>query len=839
MDRFISSKQKIKYLLVVLTLFLAFGCCAFGVFSTKNAFAEEQVKTQDFLPLSSIEQYELSSPLDVYFDDEVTAILSGNDSHQSLTVYYNGTFFEITQGSFSALKKVDRIKDTLVLADNAILKGLSLNDINGSIVNLDINGGCATFDVSGDFLSTIYNNNLFVYEYDGENFNQIATSANATSDAVLACNSSGAFYVKDGKIVYSSYENFTSFSVVKDVTPTHLIANDEYVYYVLGSEIYSIKIGEENAAHLTKPESSFDLGKIVNVNGFTFKGENLLITDSSQETIQEFKVDGDDLIFTGFAIAKDKTAYNRISKTAFAVDYYGENVAVLDDQKLTVIKSDLSDYSAQNFINFSVKDQNVNAICLGKNTALLISGKQVYALDLLSKTKSELITTTDYTILDVCYESGTYYVLSSNYNDGGFSYVRKINESDLSVASNDQVIVGYSFTDIEVDLFGDIYFSDDNCLYYFNSQNDELKKLLTYSDISKNKPSEIKTDLAGKVYAQIDSKLYYLNADKTDFIDVALDRTIAHFSLSFEKKSVYFVDGQSERVYSTEELNNSCIEELALPDGYTVNSSTTSIDNLIGVKVRDGANVFGYSVSGQNVTFNRLLDVQSEYLKVGEILDKNSSEKFLLLVGKDQTVLVFDKDATTLDIPKNQDVPKVVYVTTPVHAYYLPKITKNEDYVANVNGEKLYIPLSSEIYPTAKLTFNETEFYFATFNVGETEYSLYVPKSFTSLNIESAKENKTFTTAKIKPTTIYLDKELKNVLTATTENLNVRLFSDKDGVLEIEYFNGETWVRGYVSGSALLNEPNTAIRNILIVLAVITCACGSITFFIIRKKQKE
>lgn len=839
MKKFILLKKNYIYvLLAVLTLTFLFS----GVFllgTTKvSAQTTNEIEVEDFLPLSNIEHLKLSSPLDVYFDDEVTAILSGNDSHQSLTVYYNGTFFEITQGSFSALKKVDRIKDTLVLADNAILKGLSLNDINGSIVNLDINGGCTTFDVSGDFLSTIYNNNLFVYEYNGENFKQIATSANATSDAVLACNSSGAFYVKDGKIVYSSYENFTSFSVVKAVTPTHLIANDEYVYYVLDSEIYSIKIGEENAVKLTKPESSFDLGKIVNVNGFTFKGENLLITDSSQETIQEFKVDGDDLIFTGFAIAKDKTAYNRISKTAFAVDYYGENVAVLDDQKLTVIKSALSDYSAQNFINFSVKDQNVNAICLGKNTALIISGKQVYAFDLLSKTKSELITTTDYTILDVCYESGTYYVLSSNYNDGGFSYVRKINESDLSVALDDQVIVGYSFTDIEVDLFGDIYFSDDKCLYYFNSQNDELKKLLTYSDISKNKPSEIKTDLAGKVYAQIDSKLYYLNADKTDFIDVALDKAIVDFSLSFEKKSVYFVDGQSERVYSTEELNNSCIEELTLPDGYTVNSSTTSIDNLIGVKVRDGANVFGYTVSGKNVIFNGLLDTQNEYLKIGEILDKNSSEKFLLLVGKEQTVLVNDKDANVSFSPK-LDAPKTVYVTTPVHAYYLPKITKTDDYVATLNENKIFLELGSIIYPQKEVSFNDTAFYFAKIVKDGKEYNLYVPKSFTTETIESAIETKSFTLKKIRPTTIYMDAELKNALFESTENISVRVFALYDGVYEIEYFNGETWVRGYVKEKDVLNEPNTAIRNVLIVLAVITCACGSTTFFIIRNKRKD
>ena len=114
-----------------------------------------------------------------------------------------------------------------------------------------------------------------------------------------------------------------------------------------------------------------------------------------------------------------------------------------------------------------------------------------------------------------------------------------------------------------------------------------------------------------------------------------------------------------------------------------------------------------------------------------------------------------------------------------------------------------------------------------------------MPKSFTAEQITSAVEIKTFTLAKIRATIVYIDESLSNPLTTLEKNSTVRLFSIKDGIATIEYFNGETYVKGFVSESDLINEPNLAIRNILIVLAVITCACGSITFFIIRTKNKN
>ena len=54
----------------------------------------------------------------------------------------------------------------------------------------------------------------------------------------------------------------------------------------------------------------------------------LLVTDKEHDCIQEFIIEDDTLSFTGLAIAKNKTAYNRIAK-AKSVEKFGKTSAIL------------------------------------------------------------------------------------------------------------------------------------------------------------------------------------------------------------------------------------------------------------------------------------------------------------------------------------------------------------------------------------------------------------------------------------------------------------------------------------------------------------------------------
>lgn len=847
MDNLSLFKNKIKYLILTITFF-AFIFGAVFALNLKTASADNSAKisAKELLPLSSIEHKALSSPLDVYFDDEVTAILSDDNVSKSFAVYLSGEYVVNPLTSITSLKKFDRLLDNFVLFDNNILYLLPITDFTEDSTPTPLlcgnkNIGCDNFDVTGNRLSIVSGNKILVYTIENSNATQLNTSeiTITNGDTPIASNSFGLYYVENGWLIFRAYDDIYNPVPVCELNTNVILANDSFVYYTVGNVIHQIDLAQKTDVPLTfKPvtDDEFDLGMPKNISNLSFKGNNLLITDTGDNSIQEFKIENAELTFTGFAIADGKTAYNRVSKNTKKIENYADKVAVLDQNKITIVNALLGNYSTENFINFTLGETAITDICLGKDVLLGVSGKQIYAYNLNSKTSVGSILTTEFTIEDVAYRNGYFYVLSHDENDAKASYISEISESDLIVKSSIE-IAGYSFDAIELDLLGNVYFTDAENLY--SVSNFDVKTIKTLASLSSFtvKPSKVVTDLAGKIYAVSNGELYVLSGNA--FSKFNLDVYVKDFALSFDRSAVYFIDGNAEKVYFTENLNNSNVQSLSIPNDYTLSASTTSLDALKGVTVRENASVFGYNGNNGDIEFNGLLQVESEYLLISEVLDPNSTSKFLLLVGSKQTVMVNALDVTFTEVPTQKDVASVVYVTTPVHAYYLPKITITNDYVAKVNGEHVFVPLSSAIYPYATTTFNDTEFYFAKIVIGESEHDLYIPKSFTALEIASSIENKTFTVAKIKPTTIYLDAELKNSLTTTTENSTIRLFKVENGIIEIEFYNGQNWVKGYALEKDLLDEPNTAIRNILIVLAVITCACGSITFFILRGKHKE
>ena len=65
----------------------------------------------------------------------------------------------------------------------------------------------------------------------------------------------------------------------------------------------------------------------------------------------------------------------------------------------------------------------------------------------------------------------------------------------------------------------------------------------------------------------------------------------------------------------------------------------------------------------------------------------------------------------------------------------------------------------------------------------------------------------------------------------------IRVFSIEDSVAKIMVNVNDVWLEGYISSSSIKDKPQTIVRNILIILAVIACSCGSISYFLLRKKQ--
>ena len=97
-------------------------------------------------------------------------------------------------------------------------------------------------------------------------------------------------------------------------------------------------------------------------------------------------------------------------------------------------------------------------------------------------------------------------------------------------------------------------------------------------------------------------------------------------------------------------------------------------------------------------------------------------------------------------------------------------------------------------------------------------------------------EWQTYRTVKVNSTKIYAEKELETVLANLKDGTQVRILSTENNVCEIAYYDGTSWIRGYMRKSAIKNPAKTTVRNILIIIAVMASVCGTTTFFVLRKK---
>ena len=126
----------------------------------------------------------------------------------------------------------------------------------------------------------------------------------------------------------------------------------------------------------------------------------------------------------------------------------------------------------------------------------------------------------------------------------------------------------------------------------------------------------------------------------------------------------------------------------------------------------------------------------------------------------------------------------------------------------------------------------DKEFYLAKNNATY----FYIPSDFTVDELAEDYKYADYKTEKVKKTVVYKNASLGRKIAELDENQTVRVLSEKNGVAEILFNVGDGWEKGYVKANAIINESQIAVRNILIVLALIACVCGSVTYFVLRKK---
>jgi hypothetical protein len=215
----------------------------------------------------------------------------------------------------------------------------------------------------------------------------------------------------------------------------------------------------------------------------------------------------------------------------------------------------------------------------------------------------------------------------------------------------------------------------------------------------------------------------------------------------------------------------------------------------------------------------------------------NGQVEFLLLASEKGVALTHLSSATIKQVTYDTQVSQTVYVATDVNVYYLPIITKTNVYTLLQNDNVVRLTKGTVFSPEHKFTFDGIEFYYA--NVGSTENPIYgyLPVNFTVKVLADNVEYSNYTVERVTLTTLYSDEQLSQEILQIPDGQMVRVYQNNNGVLKVWYKTSDGYIEGYISSTAILDNPNLQIRNILIVLAVSASLCGSITYFVLRSKR--
>lgn len=871
-----TSKQirKIFILLLSLAVLVCSALLACPICFSASASIADATANQ-FLPITEMEYKKLSSPIDVYSDDTVTAIAQGTDvDPHTLTVYFNGKYS--TVANFISLKQVKRMDtDSLFILDNGGAFKISLTDLENHTAKeplyYTVDGAQDTirgnyFDLNDNYLVTAFGVKGMIYTRNQSQFSHVSTDTfTVKQDSPIALNNNGdIFFVNGDGLCMTNVTNLNSITVLlRSVSPAKMIANEQYLYYIvntgLGNFLYRLdhttQVPAQASLSVNDCDAKFDLGNLSNPSGLTFRGENLFISEGN--TIQEFAVDGNTLTFTGFAIAREKTAYNRVGSTAIDVEKYGNQFAVLDKSKLTVITPSDSVYARENYINYSseIKLDGAlpNAFALGNGKAVLSyshgsSTARLAMLDFNDEFDKQTKTLfTGNIIHDITYQSGYFYALADNGNVPSVVYRCSENDFEFTeIARSSEA----QFKNICVDVYGNVYLGTSDKIVALKKSENYLTATDVYSGFRNIK--KITSDLGGELFVLDETGINYVYEDNGAFLSTALavngvNGQIKTFAMNFDCNKVYLMLNSDERVYSTDTLPNLALSNLAVPSDFATTANNAQLDKLKVYTALSGSNVYNVTQNETKFVFNGIIESGNEYAFISDVTDQNAfgvSVSFTALAGRNsegrcELVLVDKtcvKDITDSTINLTT-TPAKVFVTTDCNAYYLPILTFDGDY-ALVDTDVISLLKGSVLEPTNKITMLGADFYYGMIKLSDGRTcSGYVPVNFTVEVLSQDFKWAEYTIHQTKATMLYSDDGLSVNILDLSDGQSVRVFESTETYVKVAVNTENGWIIGYVSSSALQNDAYMNVRNIIIILAVAVCVFGTTLFFVLRKKK--
>ena len=763
---------------------------------------------------------------------------------------------------------VERKDDFLYFSSDSRLHKIDLNDsttyVNDStneVVLTDYNGESVSyFELNDTHLVVSYQNLMQIFKIENDEFIELTTKTiNITNGTNVAINNNGQiFFINEqGLLCKINAQTPNSIPIPYDnVSASKIIANNKNVFFLNNGSLHSLSIetGETIDIPFSTIDKNYDLGYNTIPNALSFKGENLLISDTGSNTVQEFKIENGELVFTGFAIAKGKTAYNRVNgaTTKIKTEKCGDLVAVLDDYKLTVINTaNANKYDRDNYKNFFIENLTNNGnypenFALGNNSAILsynlgTQNSAIRVLNLTSGTLSDKITFAGNSIIrDVYYQSGNFYALADN--GSAPQHVFKASESNLIFAQIDQNSSQTDYSSLAIDVYANVYLYNSTSVAKLDKANGYSSAVEILNGLSAVK--KILTDLSGGIYILDNGQIKYSFDGQIKDTFEFTDKTVSALAMDYIDTATYVVFTGEEHISKTQDLQNIAFDKLTVPQDFILQAQTADVQNLKAYKPNSLANVYSIVKTENGFNFNGLISLPTAYISICTVEQSNgygAAVSFYALASANGIVFIDEKEAVEEQIELTAiESGKSAFTTTDVDGYYLPLITENDDYqLVNGNGQKVTLEKATRFTPLYSFTYLADEYYYAEITVDGNTVNCYIPKAFTVEVLSEDFKWEEFTVEQISKTKVYAEKEMSTVIKQLADGAKVRVMEKGSSVCKIAYYDQDNgWITGYIKTSAIKDEPSRAVRNILIILAVAACVCGTTTYFILRKKVK-
>ena len=824
-------------------MFLAVICITLGTVNLFTANASE--KSTMLIPKTNAEYVDgLESPIATATDGSNFFII---ENSKTLICYFDSTKKYQTLAFHSlgqvAITEVNG-KSEVWFSDNGSIYGVPFDKFDNfnsqDMEKYRLTGG-NFFSVNQTHLLSVFKESGDIYKKGNYKTDNIPLEK-VDGEKPVALNASGmVFYCYENKIVKNNVNDFGDGEFFSNLNPSSMIANDQYLFVISDYSIYKIDVQTKEQVELSfKVEDAFDLGKCNKPKSLSFKGENLLITDS-EGSIQEFTVDGEKLVFTGFAIAKGKTAFNRVSSKASDVERYGDITAVLDDVKLTIIKGgeDFNPYSRSSYLNldlpyFEEKGYTELPIKFTLGNDNLLIGFTDNTASLFNIKSQEFSTLSGFSgvIKDLCYQSGTFYLLATDSTSLGAS-VYSVYELKEGQTEFTKLFLTNGYAErITVDVFKNVFVSTgSNVIKHLKKDNYVSKAHSAINGVKK-----LCSDLGGNLFAlTTDGNIqYYQDGWKKSTTDIT-NGDLSNFSLAFDRKEVTLLKSGQEIIYLDSTLPNSSITDIKIPSNY-VETNSEANTQLKFYTVSSDANVYEVYKGNGIFDYKGLANREEEYLYLATVSADGFTPKMLVLLGKDRPFLVNDLECSLVS-KSYESVSGQRFITTGVNAYHLPVISRNDDYVLK-DGETVRLNKGDVVDIVKRFTFLERDYYLANVTVKGKTYQAYLPENFTAEILSEAYTSYQFTLETLNKTTMYKNVNLTEKIADINGDTTVRVFEKTDGKLKIALLIDDVWVVGYVDSASVINYNSRNIKNAVVISVLCAVICASGIFILIKKKKR-